>query len=526
MAGVGGDAVRIPGGLLPLYAARFVGPCASPPYGRRDSEDEPWRTCKRPRRLYDGLIAGHLRRDYALAVLPDRHTSTLLIDLDAHTPDQEQTLDQRTERALSIFPGSLLFSTPRGRNLVQLLDSVYPSPQVTAFATDQLRSAGIDLTPGDFEVRPNGAQMSRLPGGPGSYMLDPATFMPMALRLEDALDVLIDVLANERFDTLKIPKDYPVAQRRRSVGRVCRRPDPEYDARLAQWQSAGLTGPRQRNQFAMDMARDLVIFQGLESAEATARLCAALDRGHNGHSREYDRDPQGAYDKCRDAIAHYVRVRAATAPAKGPGGEEAVEPHLLAFVDSRGVSGRQARLYAAILARAHRQGKRTADGTALDVEIPHENMARWGGRSYRAYKRGLLKRGLLEVVREYSKQRHECYLFRVPSVAPVPVKPLEQKSLHAPHKVRGHSPPDLSLASKGGGWRGEGTSPLPEPVERGTAKRTKAGPRGVRGFSPGVCRPRTGVDLDEWKRAQDEWVTRVLCDEGWSGEGALPASGA
>ena len=413
---------RLPG-FLKRYKQAFI-PSHYPPFSIQSptqQEQRSWLTETRPGiYLTDQKIEAHLQGRYWIGPVPETFTRSLIIDLD----EDRRSLDRRTEQVRAAFPGAdpLIFSTPRGgRHLHFMLDGPAWSDRTAAFAKDRLTDAGVELAPGRVEVFPAGRKAIRAPLGRDCHLLDPHTLDPVDRDRAGCLWTLDELLETERYDRLAIPEDYRATQTPQTPQKATRRrtgrSGSEYMLEVDRLLREGLWQASQRNDAFLKLTWFIRVIWGFNEQQTVAELRAWIDQFHNGHSREFNQDPQRVYRKVEDVarcfdpdkVGTKSTYKAAEASRKaGSDLERAIE----GFLDAAPLDGRERAFLGRLLRYAHQRGADTLDGGEIEVQIPARTLKTWNWQ-YGPILRALMIQGYVEKTGNHGANIGRCTSYRV-----------------------------------------------------------------------------------------------------------------
>jgi hypothetical protein len=415
----------IPDGLLRRYRAAFA-PSHYTPFAVQRIGAGWFTENRRGVFLTDGKIQAHLESRYYVGPISKTYAQTIAVDLDRGR--NWRSLDRRTRAVCGAFPEAspLMFSTPSGgRHLHFMLDLPAWSQRASAFARDRLTEAGIEIADGSVEVYPSRRAL-RAPLGRDCYLLDPDTLDPVDADRTASLYTLDQILRNEQYDQLTVPPDYeastipeppPNASRR-----ILRRSTSEFMQRCDRWRRVGLTGPSQRNQAFLDLQYYMRVVEGLDADQVEAALWTWIRQNHNGHSKEFNRNPEAVRRKVKSLVQgnswkpELVGSQsggAFRAPETARESTTDLEARIQAYVDQNALGYSERCFLADLLRYAHKRGRDTLDGSCIAVEIPSRTL-KYFCRDYGRLLAELIDAGVVAKARNYGANIGRCATYRLP----------------------------------------------------------------------------------------------------------------
>ena len=407
----------VPPGMVQRFKDAFV-PSYRVPFAiqtPKQQQKRSWFTETKPGRyLTDSKIEAHLAGRYYIGPVASTYTRSVCVDLDRGR--HWRSLDKRTQQVLDVFPQAnpLIFSTPRhGRHLHFMLDGPVWATSAAEYATDQLGAAGLDLAAGQIEVYPAGNKALRAPLGRDCYLLDVDTFDPVHPLHSENLHTLDALLERQQYDLIDIPGTYRPKETPAGASRRLVRVDPdqasEFMLEVDQLLRDGLTGPGQRNDAFLKLSWFMHVIWGFDGERTAQELWAWIRSHHNGHSQDYNRDPQAVYRKCQQVVQYFDWDKVSSGH-KATNPPPAADDLIQSYVDQTLLDDRSRAFLARLLRYARQRGQETLDG-CLEVQIPSRTMKSYD-RQYGPILRELIEAGHVQKIGQFATHLKRCCRYR------------------------------------------------------------------------------------------------------------------
>jgi hypothetical protein len=384
---------RISPEVLKRYISAFV--TSSEPHGIQELNDSNWATINY--KASNKRISDHLNGEFFVSI-PKQYVKGVVFDLDAHTPETEKNLDERTDAILGIFElwSGLVFSTPRGRHIWFLRErGIIAEGRLERYIETTLNDSGFWAEYGDIEFAPQRAGLMRLPLGHNCFMLDHFSFDPVAPTSIGCLIKLDYILKNKNLDWVYIPDGFDHFKPIKRVGRKRKRRldvNNGFNQDIQSLLVSGLTENGQRNRVLMKLSWHFQKIEGLDRVGAKRALKEWIDTKHNGLSDDYNRSPKDVYKQI-DRIVESFDENIGLAYQKS---ELTVRPHditLPSHIVGQTIEEDQEFLKELI---AYSKNRGEPKRKWVHVEIPSQTLASW----HRSYKRILGKLRKLKLVKD------------------------------------------------------------------------------------------------------------------------------
>jgi len=259
------------------------------------------------------MVRKHLNGDYYVGASGRAFTRTVTVDIDAHDGQSKEDVLARTEAVIQAVGDAkpLVTTTPRGgAHTTWLTSEATWTESGRAFVVNRLKEAGIRLASGDVEVFPHGRKLLRLPLGRDCLMLDPESLEPVGDR-RASIEALDWLLANDKLERLEIPEEFNPTTVQAKTGKTRRQREFNRTAvspfmrEIDNLLFFGLQGPNSRNNAMLKLNWYAHAILGHDPDTVAKDLQGWIDEGHNGFSRDYNRNPQAVYNHIDRIIANF-----------------------------------------------------------------------------------------------------------------------------------------------------------------------------------------------------------------------------
>ena len=260
--------------------------------------------------LTDKTVKDHLDGIYYIGACCRVSTKHVTIDIDNHNDEPQEDVWARAEAVMSVVTDTtpFVFSTPtHGIHLVYLLHEPVPQAQAVGHFRQLLSHGDIKLKQGYVEVLPAGRTIVRAPLGEECLLLDPSNLDPVAPEQRVCVQILNEILRDEKFDRYILPAD---SQARSVQKKSPLRTYPNGNDRNAYRQEIddliqnGLPHPSSRNDALLKLSWYYREVMGFDIPTTEQTLCQWIEQKNNGKSKDFEKDPESVRRHIEALVDH------------------------------------------------------------------------------------------------------------------------------------------------------------------------------------------------------------------------------